>query len=195
MKMILSMYVTLLPTILSGILNMIWCKLPILKSLRRPLDGGKTLRDGQRVFGDNKTWKGLVGYLLLNCVTAVLWGLLCRHTAVGAYNFFYVHHENTFGYNLLIGLLLGLAYALFELPNSFLKRRLGIAPGKPPAGAVKVLFIFLDQADSIFGCLLVVCLFYPMSVAAYFGFVLLGALTHIVINILLYCLKLRKNMF
>ena len=39
-----------------------------------------------------------------------------------------------FTYNLLIGALLGLFYALFELPNSFLKRRLDIKPGKTIKG-------------------------------------------------------------
>ena len=44
-KTILMMYVTLLPSILSGVFNMIWCKLPILKSLQIPMDFNKNFID------------------------------------------------------------------------------------------------------------------------------------------------------
>ena len=98
-------------------------------------------------------------------------------------------------YNSIIGLLVGLAYVLFELPNSFIKRRLGIEPGKPAKGVKKVLFIFLDQADSMFGIVLVVACFYSMSVGFYFLYVVAGAVTHIVFNVLLYFARLRKNPF
>jgi hypothetical protein len=94
-----------------------------------------------------------------------------------------------------MGLLLGFAYAVFELPNSFIKRRVGITPGKTAEGFKKIIFIFIDQIDSILGCVLVVNMVYKMSVQFYFCYVLVGAVTHIVINVLLYLLKLRKNMF
>ena len=42
---------------------MIWCKLPILNRLKTPIDLGKNFVDGKRIFGDNKTYKGLVGYV------------------------------------------------------------------------------------------------------------------------------------
>ena len=62
-------------------------------------------------------------------------------------------------------------------------------------GIKKVFFVFIDQADSIFGCVLVVCIYYSMSVGFYFAYVLVGAVTHIVINVLLYLSGLRENMF
>ena len=96
---------------------------------------------------------------------------------------------------IIVGVLLGLAYALFELPNSFVKRRLGITPGKPATGIKKAIFVFVDQADSIFGCALVVWLFYDLGILKYLGFVVVGAVTHIVFNMLLYFAHLRKNMF
>mgnify|MGYP001393277506 CR=1 FL=1 len=95
----------------------------------------------------------------------------------------------------MTGVLLGFGYALFELPNSFLKRRLDITPGKTISGGWKAFFIFLDQADSIFGCALVVWLFYDLGIGLYLLYVLIGALTHIIVNMLLYVCKLRKNPF
>lgn len=195
LKTLLMMYVTLLPSILSGILNMIWCKSPILKSFQVPIDLKKNFIDGKRIFGDNKTWKGLIGYLLFNIITTILWGLICNVTNINHLNYFYINNQNIISFNIFIGLLLGLGYSLFELPNSFIKRRLDIKPGKTISGLKKILFIFLDQADSIFGCCLVVWLFYNLGIKLYIIYVLVGALTHIFFNMLLYFLKLRKNMF
>ena len=189
------MYATLGSAILAGILNMAWCKADILKALQKPIDAGKNFTDGRRIFGDNKTWKGLLGYILLNSLSMVIFGLIFNALNWNQYSFIYQNYANTFPFNLGVGALIGLAYALFELPNSFLKRRLGIKPGKTAKGWWRGFFVFLDQADSIFGLCLVVCIFYPMSLALYFAYVLVGAATHILINILLYFAHLRKNMF
>jgi CDP-diglyceride synthetase len=195
LHLIAQMYVTLGPVILAGIFNMIFCKLKILKTMQVPMDGGRVLRDGNRIFGDNKTWKGFLGYLIFGTVFTVIWGFAIRNTALNSLDFFYINNENTLTFNMIVGVLLGLAYALFELPNSFVKRRLGITPGKPATGIKKAIFVFVDQADSIFGCALVVWFFYNLGILKYIGFVVVGAVTHIIFNMLLYFAHLRKNMF
>jgi CDP-diglyceride synthetase len=175
---------------------MIWCRIPVFQALSKPIDNGKSLNDGRRIFGNNKTWKGFGGYIVFAVICTVIWGLICGSVpTLSQHNYFYVSHENTVLYNLIIGAALGLAYALFELPNSFIKRRLGIEEGKPAQGAKKWVFVFFDQADSIFGCVLVLCLVYSMTIPAYLGYVLIGAGTHIIINVLLYFAKLRNNPF
>jgi len=192
---VLMMYITLAPAILSGILNMIWCKTGLLKSLKKPMDMGRNFTDGRRIFGDNKTWKGFLGYLLFNTIFSVIWGSVCSVAGIDHLNFFYVDHDNTLLFNIFTGFLIGCGYALFELPNSFLKRRLDITPGKTISGFWKFFFVFLDQADSVFGCALVVWLFYDLGIVLYLAYVLVGALTHIILNVLLYLAKLRKNPF
>lgn len=195
MNTIIDMYITLIPPVIAGILNMIWCKLKVLKKLNKPMDFGKKLKDGKRIFGDNKTWKGFLGYLLFNIITTVLWGLICNNNEyLNGHNYLYINYNNTIPYNIIMGLALGLGYALFELPNSFIKRRLDIVPGKRATGAKKYFFAILDQADSVFGCVLAVCLVYRMSIVMYLVYVLLGTLTHLIINMLLYFLHLRKNL-
>ena len=47
----------------------------------------------------------------------------------------------------LIGALLGVASWTGELPNSFMKRRLGIAPGEHRRSPLGVAISVLDQAD------------------------------------------------
>ena len=193
--LIVKMYLTLLGPIMAGIANSIFCKTSILNSLKKPMDFGKSLKDGKRIFGDHKTFKGFIGYIILNIVFACLFGLLFNALNLNKYNFFYINHNNTFVFNILIGFLLGLFYALFELPNSFIKRRLGIEPGKTISGFKKVFFIFLDQADSVFGVALVVWIFYPIGIWIYLLYVLIGALTHLLINMMLYYMHFRKNKF
>ena len=192
---ILIMYITLFPPILSGILNMIWCKTKILNKLNYPMDFNKNFIDNKRIFGNNKTWKGFIGYIIFNIIASLIWGIICNNCNLNEMNYFYINHSNTILYNLEIGLLLGLGYSLFELPNSFLKRRLDIKEGKTTNGLKKVLFIILDQADSVFGCCLVVWLFYDLGIIKYILYVLLGTITHLVMNMLLYFAHLRKNMF
>lgn len=193
--LILELYITLLGPIVAGIINSIFCKKKIFKKLNVPMDFNKNFIDNKRIFGDHKTWKGFFGYIFFNIIFSIIFGFIWKITNLEKLNFFYMNHQNTIIYNFLIGFLLGLFYALFELPNSFIKRRLDIKPGKTIKGPKKILFIFLDQADSIFGIALVVWMFYPIGIKIYLLYILVGAGTHILINILLYLLHLRKNMF
>ena len=197
MERLAEMYITLLPIILAGVMNMVWCKVKVCDFLKKPIDFGKNFPDGKRIFGDNKTFKGFVGMIFLGIIFSLLWGFVSENnTFIYEHNYFYRNYESSPVYNILTGALSGIAYALFELPNSFIKRRLDITPGKNDIkGLKKIFFIFFDQADSVFGCVLVVCIFCPLPIWYYFVYVIVGALTHIVFNMLLYFCHLRKNMF
>ena len=58
-------YATLMSVILAGVLNMVFVKFRCCQKLNRPMDGGICLSDGKRLFGDNKTWKGFFGMILV----------------------------------------------------------------------------------------------------------------------------------
>lgn len=193
--LIIKMYITLLVPIIAGIINSIFCKTKILNKLKIPMDFNKKFIDKKRIFGDNKTWKGFLGYIFFNIIVSLIFSFIWKITKLEHLNFFYVNHANTIKYNLLIGFLLGFFYALFELPNSFIKRRLDIKEGKTTKGFKKIFFIILDQADSVFGVALVVWMFYPLGIKYYLLYIVIGIVTHLLINMLLYFLKLRKNMF
>jgi hypothetical protein len=76
-----------------------------------------------------------------------------------------------------------------ELPNSFIKRRLDITPGK-----TKNIWSFIvDQFDSIIGVMLLLYIFSDISFIKYIIYVLVGGLTHVIINLILYLTKVRKN--
>ncbi len=187
-----QVYASLTPAIIAAVLNMAWVKTPWLRSWG-PIDAGRVLRDGRRLFGDNKTWKGLLGVTVLGVLAGLAWGALGEGNAIGRNNLFLLDHASTPAWHALTGGLLGLAYGLLELPNSWLKRRVGITPGHTHAGAWRPLFVVLDQIDSVVGCAVVLALLAPVSGAMFVAIIALGGLTHLVLNLLLYAVGLRKH--
>lgn len=192
---VLKIYVSLAPVIFAGILNMAWVTTGLGSRLKRPLDNGATLRDGRRVFGDNKTWKGLVGMLVLGAATFILWSLLLQRTSLSQWDLFHQKHAATLAFDALVGAALGAAYALFELPNSFLKRRLDIAPGKEARGPRKWLFVVLDQIDSVVGVAVVLAIVAAITPLFFLAIIVVGGITHILLNMGLFAVGLRRNRF
>lgn len=191
--MIIKMYITLMPVILAGILNMLFVKTAVYQRLKSPMDASRVLKDGRRLFGDNKTWAGFAGMIAANMLSQVFWGLVCRMLPEGM-NYIYQYHQNSISFNLLAGAGFGLAYVLCELPNSFIKRRMGIPDGKTVSSRKGAVFFIADQTDSLFGVVLLLAFLYPMPVWQYILYIFLGAGTHIFVNYILYRLKIRKNL-
>ena len=91
----------------------------------KPVDMGRKLRDGRRIFGDGKTWYGLLGGSLAGIAFA--FGQI-----VGSGIQYPVHH---WGYGpapnaYLIGILIPIGALLGDLLGSFIKRRLGRKRGE-----------------------------------------------------------------
>ena len=91
--------------------------------------------------------------------------------------------------------LLGLAYVLAELPNSYVKRRLDIAPGQNSRGWKGRLFIVIDQIDSVLGCLLLAMLLMPLQWIDAVKIVIICGGLHLMVNWLLFQLKLKNQKF
>lgn len=194
-KTILIMYITMMPVILAGISNMIVVKRKWFKKRATPIDNGKALKDGKRVFGSNKTWLGFWTMVGCSIITHIVWGLWCKHfEGLQDRNQLYLYYGNTLLYNAIVGAVMGIAYMVFELPNSFIKRRLDIADGKTEKGLKGKLFFVIDQLDSMFGVILVLAVVSKISFWQYINYVLLGGLTHICVNLVLYKLKIRRNL-
>lgn len=193
-NVIASMYVTLMPVILAGVANMRLLKSGFLRGWEKPLDAGLLLKDGQPLFGKNKTWRGAIGMILCSMAAMLAWGYVCgRLPFLAASNQFYTYNANTLAFNLRTGFWLGLMYILFELPNSFWKRRRGVAPGQAAAEPQSWRYMWLDQMDSLFGCAWVVSWHFPLSWTAYLGYVFLGAATHLTINYVLVAFRWKKT--
>ena len=189
------MYATLMPLLLAGAANMLFTKSRLYRAHCEPIDGGRCFTDGKRIFGDNKTWAGFLGMIAATCIAQVLWGLLSASSeTIGCANEMYQCFDNTLPFNAAVGALLGFMYVLCELPNSFLKRRLNIQPGKTADGFKGALFFVIDQIDSLLGVVLLLALLTGITLPQYVQYILLGAVTHLALNAVLYALKIRKNL-
>ena len=157
----------------------------LLKPLKRPLDFGATWR-GRRLFGDNKTWRGALVICLGVLATTVLlsgWDWWWAQLPAGLRD----------AGPWLYGLLLGLGVVLGELPNSFLKRRLGVAPGTRGRSLAGVLLSIYDQADFVLAVWLLLAPLWVMSVwQAAFVFVVVTAV-HLVVNVIGYAIGARET--
>lgn len=188
-----QIYASLTPAIVAAVANMVWVSSPYLSSLAAPIDGGRTWRDGRRIFGDNKTWKGLLGVTVFGAIAGVVWAVILLVFGGVPYDLFFADRPFSVGHAAWTGMLLGFAYGLFELPNSFLKRRFDITPGLTASGPKRYLFILGDQIDSVVGCALVLAIFAHVSLGMFGAIIVVGGITHFVINLVLYVLRLRRT--
>lgn len=159
----------LLPLIITGVLHMLAVKYRWLPQLARPL--------WLRGFGAHKTWRGLLFMTFVNGLTLLLLSLSIP-----------VRTEHPFA----LGALLGLAYAAFELPNSWLKRRIGIAAGEHHL-KYKYVFYLIDKTDSSFGVALVYYLVSGISLVTAGELFVVNCLTHALIALALVIAHIKSR--
>jgi CDP-2,3-bis-(O-geranylgeranyl)-sn-glycerol synthase len=150
----------------------------LLRGLKRPLDGGLTWR-GRRLLGDNKTWRGA---LVMTCGPVLATVVLHRFA-------WYRRRLPVEADPVLLGALLGVSTVAGELPNSFLKRRLGIAPG---AQRNAVLTVF-DQADFVLTAAVLLRPVYRMSARETAEVFAIVAAVHVPINLIGHVLGVRSS--
>jgi CDP-2,3-bis-(O-geranylgeranyl)-sn-glycerol synthase len=128
----------------------------LLRSLKHPLDGGATFR-GRRVFGDNKTWRGVIVMFAGTFAAAIIL------TRFGWYRDA-LPDEVAAASPAVFGVLVGIGTVAGELPNSFLKRQLGISPGAQRRSGVGIAISIFDQADIVIGIWICLLPIWAMSV-------------------------------
>jgi CDP-2,3-bis-(O-geranylgeranyl)-sn-glycerol synthase len=101
---------------------------------------------GRRWLGDGKTWRGLV-LSVTGCCLAVS---LQRAVAPVVPAMLQVIDYRSL-HPLALGGALGVGAVLGELPNSFVKRRLGIPRGKTTSGPLAMVLYVWDQVDTVIG--------------------------------------------
>ena len=194
MQWILSLYITMFPVILAGVFNMLLLKIPFLKSHCRPIDGGKNWTDRKRIFGDSKSVLGFWLMTLLGGFMELFWGFLLQGLGQNTRSLLYLYFENTPAFNFLIGMLFGFLYMLFELPNSFIKRRLSVSASEQGdrRRGLKLIFFILDQIDSMLGIMLCLGILVHLTPVQTLLAIFLGGFTHVLVNCLLILFRVRK---
>ena len=172
-----------LPVLGAPLLHAPVLKFDWLRPLRRPLDGGRSWR-GRRVFGDNKTWRGaLVMATGVFVATLALWPIDAWHDELPAP----VQDAGP----LVMGMLLALGTVLAELPNSFLKRRLNIAPGTQRRSAGGWALTLVDQFDIVLGIYLACLPVWAMPIGTLAAGIVVVTAVHLVLNVAGYALGAR----
>ena len=173
MTIVLQLLWLALPVIAAGLVHLAVLKLDLLPALRRlPIDGGATFR-GRRLFGDNKTVRG--ADVTIGTTTVTAWALANLHACCWHLPTLVPFAETR---PVAWGLLLGTGYIVGELPNSFLKRQIGISPGESGAGLAGRAFWVIDQIDSLIGMLLFVSPVWRPSLALLTAIVAIMLVAH-----------------
>jgi CDP-2,3-bis-(O-geranylgeranyl)-sn-glycerol synthase len=174
---------------LAGACHTAWLASPGSRRFAVPLDGGRTL-GGHRWLGDNKTIRGFMvmvpatslAFALLAALLTTLPGGLAGLWALAPIEY------------ALLGAWGALGFMAGELPNSFIKRQLGIAPGAAAHGRVSApVFFVIDRIDSIVGLMLALIVAVPVPWGTWVYVVLVGPALHGFFSVALFRLGVKAR--
>lgn len=129
------------PLLVASALSGVVLKLDLFPVLKAPIDAGRIFR-GRRLFGSSKTWRGFAVAIVGSVATVTFQ----KHVLKGNPGWLALLDYASCN-ELALGTVMGGGAMLGELPNSFAKRRLGVAPGATAHGPLAVLFYVWDQVD------------------------------------------------
>jgi CDP-diglyceride synthetase len=164
-------------------------KYEVFRFLKRPLDFGLYFR-GKRVFGDNKTWRGLVTNGFFCVVGTFFQALLQKKGVVPEWLSLLDYRQNA----PIVGVLLGLGMTLGELPNSFLKRQLRIPPGGKKRGPLGLIFFLLDQVDLALGIWVFLYFLLRPGLCFFLWSLVVTFVLHAAVSSVGYLLKMRQTL-
>ncbi len=154
-------------------------KVPLLNRWTTPLDFGKSWRS-KRLFGANKTWRGLVFGTLVGALTG-----LVIHYVYPASADQLGFTENQLLYMVILGGLLGAGALVGDAIESLIKRQLGVAPGE-------AWFPF-DQIDYIIGGILLSSLLVMLEFTQIIAILLVYFGLHLITSYIGYLLHLKDK--
>jgi CDP-diglyceride synthetase len=174
----------------SGIAHVLWLRHPRSLPLKIPLDGGRTLH-GRRLFGDNKTVRGLVVIIPATTLSFLCVGL--ARPALPDWFSAGIWPSPPLVY-AAAGLLAGFGFMAGELPNSFIKRQCGIASGDRPRRLPwRILTAVTDRIDSVLGVLVMLSLLLPVPWQTWIYLLAIGPGVHLLFSAWLFRLKVKAR--
>ena len=135
----------------------------------------------KKLFGKNKTWRGLIVASLLG--TFVFW-LQKYFYLQGFEKLALIDYSDM---TLLLGFLLGAGAILGDLVESYYKRRKGVKPGEP--------WPVWDQLDFVIGGIVLSFFVYVPPAGVVLVLLVASPILHISVNYLGYLLGIRKVRF
>ncbi|QEE17013.1 CDP-archaeol synthase [Promethearchaeum syntrophicum] len=137
---------------------------------RFPIDNGKTFKDGERIFGDGKSWNGFIGGWLTGFLisAAICWFFFLKIAEAEMYSGFkfidYDYIRNFIKHVMnpdgtirtsywLSQCFIALGSPIGDLIGSFFKRRKKVKRGE--------VYLFWDQNDFVIVSSLIACIWFP----------------------------------
>jgi CDP-2,3-bis-(O-geranylgeranyl)-sn-glycerol synthase len=176
--------------VMAGFAQTFWLRSPMSRRFQKPLDGGKKI-NGKRILGDNKTYRGLVIMIpavgLSFVIVRLLFMLTPLESAAGLWRLSVLQYG-------LLGTWAGFGFMVGELPNSFIKRQIGIPPGSAPRHAVARMICFVvDRLDSIAGGLLALAAVVVTPLWTWLCLLFIGPAFHLSFSLLLFRLGVKAR--
>jgi hypothetical protein len=176
--------------VLAGLVHSAWLRSRRSQRWNMPLDGGHTLR-GRRIFGANKTVRGFLVMVPATAITFAALGTLAQLASNSAPTGLWTLTPAQFA---ALGAWAATGFMLGELPNSFVKRQLDIAPGEAPHSSAGTVIAFLvDRLDSILGMLAAVAIAVPTPWMTWAWVIVLGPAVHWSFSVLLFRLGVKAR--
>ena len=174
-----------LPAGLANAAPVFAARLPRLKNWNAPLDFNKTFR-GKRIFGANKTWRGLLAGVIIATLTVAAQHWLAVNTPLVSTLSFIPGDINYYFADILwLGPLLGFGALAGDALESFAKRQLNIPPSHR--------WFPFDQIDYIIGGLLASLIIVRLSIFAYALILITWFALHLITVYIGYKLNLRAK--
>lgn len=175
------------PLLVSAALSGLVLRFEWLRILRRPIDHGVTFR-GRRLFGDSKTWRGVVVAVVGSIGTVAMQQSLRAYVSAALQVLDYGRLDPVW-----FGCAMGAGAMIGELPNSFVKRQLRIPPGGTTRGWRAVVFYVWDQFDLLTGAWpLLLCWLRPSILLVTMSFVVALAV-HPLVALVGYAIGARRS--
>ena len=174
--------------ILAGFAQTTWFAWKRSQAFAVPLDGGLTFR-GRRLFGDNKTLRGLIVMVPAGAVALPISAFVFSHILPSPTGLWPL----TMGGYAVLGAWSALGFMLGELPNSFLKRQLDIAPGTASTGRGLAWQLTADRLDSGIGLLLAASLVVHVPWATWAIVLSIGPIFHWSFSVLMFQLGIKPR--
>jgi CDP-2,3-bis-(O-geranylgeranyl)-sn-glycerol synthase len=140
---------------------------PVVFGGGRPLDFGKTFRDGRPIFGSHKTVRGFLAGLIIGTLVGVGESLVFAD------------------YSQLLGFMLSLGAVVGDLVGAFVKRRVGLEPG--------ALMPVIDQIDFVLLALLFSLPIGPPTPLMTLIILTLTIPVHLLTNLLAFLAHIKKS--
>lgn len=183
---VLSQAVTLLlPLLGSGLVLIATIRLGILNSLNRPIDFGAQLA-GKPLIGNSKTFRGLVVHTVVATLITVVLHFSAQQSDLVAP----LYRENPW----ILGPGIAIAYLAGEVINSFVKRRLDIAPSESTKENLgRIVQRFFDNTDGVLVVGILMIFVYQVAAELLALSFILSLLVHEITDAIMRKLGLKKH--